>query len=268
MNTRLIEERTAYRWLARLQQADPDCDLLKRSIAQIEDRHPDWHPYPPNQSETEDFQFENASYPLSPDKLLSMPGYYWADKLASSLPHDPAHRTLLSPQTQEAVKRDPSWGIDLARATIDTNLIKNPAWYYIITGWDQSDLTESQQSSVLDIIADQQLQSNHGDTIAEHLYQLVRHGGKSYAFKLLHQAESVAESLWPHMKTDTPPSPPESWLNTLPATMVWDTCRFFGSTLHLSGVGTKTRYGSARVANSRSTKCFRRHPRKASWLSP
>ena len=212
MNTPLIEERTAYRWLARLQRADPDCDLLKRSIAQIEDRHPDWHPYPPNQSETEDFQSENASYPRSPDELLSMPGDYWADKLASSLPHDPAHRTLLSPQTQEAVKRNPSWGIDLARATIDANLIKNPAWYYIITGWDQSDLTESQQSSVLDIIADPQLQSNHGDTIAEHLYKLVRHGGKSYAFKLLHQAESVAKSLWPHMKTDTPPSQPESWV--------------------------------------------------------
>lgn len=213
MTPDIRQERNQYNWIKWLQDADPDSDLLQREAAIIEDLHPDWTPATnPYQGISIWPMATETGVELNPDSLLSKPASYWAPDLGKIGWQNPQSLTPPIHAIEMAVRRNPTWGIELASEWIQPEPKETPVWGDIINGWNQSDLTEEQQSTVLNIVGDPAIQLKHGDLIADHLYNLVKFGGKPYAYNLLGQAEAVARSLWEHIESDTPPESNESWV--------------------------------------------------------
>ena len=213
MTQNFTGERIKYEWLKWLQEEDPDFAPLHQRTAIIEELHPDWHPVskPYLGIHIGQVEFQNED-PFDADQLLSQPGHHWAPEFGKLSWSDPETLTPPLYSLQTAVRQDPAWGIEVAQAMMIPEPHDTPAWTDIVTGWDQGELTEEQQASILSIIANPQIQSKHGDTIAEHLYNLVRYGGKPYALNLLDQAESLALPLWDHMQVDNKTEPNQDWM--------------------------------------------------------
>ena len=213
MTTHSFREKAQYNWLKGLQAADPTSVLLKQEVAKIEDLHTDWEPS--NQPPTAWAMWATnpqAGDEPNPNSLIGKPITEWASQLNNISWRTPRTMTPHLPLVQMTARNNHGWGIELATTMMTPQPKDVPAWEDIILAWNQSDLTESEEMSVLDIIAHPVIQAGHGQLVADHLFNLVKYGGKSYVLNLLDKAEAVAQNLWPHMNVDTPPQQNESWL--------------------------------------------------------
>ena len=207
-------ERLRYNWVKRLQEADPSSDLLQKEAAIIEEQQPDIIPRTGTFPAFRVSQFAaDHGLPVDAFQLLDRPPTEWVEVLNDLSRSSPPAMTPPIPVLELAATRNPEFGITLAQAMMTPEPKDTPAWPSIITGLCQAELTREQQSSVLGIMSNPTIQARHGDAIAEHLYGLVKHGGKPYALEVIDQAEHVASSLWTHIECDTPPAQNESWFD-------------------------------------------------------
>ena len=207
-------DKVRYDWIKRLQAKDPGSDVLQKEAAIIEEQKSDL--------------IQEAVAPAGlaaggsamvrgylPDtsELLSKPADDWVEDFNNLTWSNPSVMTPPLPTLQSAALQDPAWGITLAEAMMTPEPKDTPAWTYIIDGLSQADLTAEQQASLLDIMRSSTIQARCGDSIAEHLYTIVKHGGKPFAADIIDQAENVASSLWPHIECDTKPEENRSWFD-------------------------------------------------------
>ena len=207
-------EEIRYNWIKRLQAVDPGSDLLQKEAAKFEDLHPDLsveierHP-----SLMVRGTKEESGPPRNTYQLLGKPPSDWVPILNNlTWERDPA-LTPPDPVIESAATKDPGYVITLAQAMMSPQPMDTPAWPSIISGLCQAQLTREQQSSVLGIMGNPTIQARNGHSIAEHLYGIVKHGGKPYAIEVLDQAETLASSLWNGLQCDIAPAANQSWFH-------------------------------------------------------
>ena len=207
-------ERVRYSWIKRLQEAGSDSEVLKKEAAIIEEQQ---------QNLPQDIGTLGGigitSFAIKPgtmpdlSELLSKPVAEWAEKFNGLIPDGPSDQSPPLRTLESAITHNPEWAISLAEAMLTPAPKDTPAWPSIITGLCQADLTQDQQTSVLDIMGNSIIQAKCGDSIAGHLYDIVKYGGKPFAPDVIEKAETVASSLWDRIQCNTEPTANESWFH-------------------------------------------------------
>lgn len=209
--------REHFNWLAWLNQAEPDCGLLKRELDDIRSQYPDFkmreHPDFTSWSEI----CRSALRPQGPwsvEELLSKPATDWLDDLLSYQPTDFLETRVsgLLCTVAEASKTKFEWGIGLAEALGNAKKWDADLWGALIWVWAEMELDENKYKQILQWLAHTELHSKRGREVADALYSLVEDGGKDYAMRLLPQAEKVASSFWRHLKQEDMCEQFEGWI--------------------------------------------------------
>lgn len=214
------EQLTAYshlNWLHWLSRSDPDCQLAREALNDIQSKHPGFTP-----SEHPDFKYwiANSGWvgpqsPWSVEELLAKPA---AERLRELLSFQPTEflgpdRDGLVRAVHEAGKQNFDWGLALADALAGAEMWDIDLWSGVIGAWSELELDENSYRRVLKHLDRAELYPKHAWTIAAVLKALVKNQGTPYALKLLPQANEIAKSLWSHLDRDEVHEESDDWLH-------------------------------------------------------
>ena len=214
------EQRTAYShldWLHWLSSSDPDCQLAREALNDIQSKHPDYQP-----EEHPDFRywFANSGWvgpqsPWSVEELLAKPASEWLPELLSFQTTEflGPDRVGLVRAIHEAGKQNFDWGIALADALAGAETWDVDLWSGLMGAWSELELDENSYRRVLKHLDRVELYPKHARTIAAALNALVKNQGTLYALKLLPQANKIAKPLWAHLDRDEVYEESDDWLH-------------------------------------------------------
>ena len=143
-----------FTWFHWLHDADPDCGIAKEALDAVWAHHPQFVP-----SEHPDFthfwRVGEVTSPLTADSLLAKP----ADEVLPDLLAYATNRSkrastgidrwALLRAVEEAVRTNPSWGLDLADAMVANAAWDTDIWYHIILFWATSELDHDTVTRVM-----------------------------------------------------------------------------------------------------------------------
>ena len=208
------EDHTAYihfNWLYWLNQAGPDCPLVKQPLEKIKTAHPDFEPqkYPDLNFWAEEVPTGLQS-PWSVNELLAKPAADWLPKL---LAYQPADRRLFGPNREgllmsvtETIRNKPVWGFNLADRMAATKEWNTDLWQSVLRAWSGMELKQDDLHEVFRYLAIEALHQEHARGIAEVLYRLIEEKDKQAAMtELLPQANAIATKLWHCLNQQDPP---------------------------------------------------------------
>ena len=106
----VIAARRHFNWLQWLHEADPECSLVRQSLAAVQNQYPDFKPaeYPDLSHYTTDSGFVGPQSPWTIEELLSRPAREWVNELLAfhgKDPHGPDRGALLSNVEEAAIQR-------------------------------------------------------------------------------------------------------------------------------------------------------------------
>ena len=204
-----------FTWLHWLQESDPNCELAKQSLQDIQQRYPSFQP-----QEHPDFTVYTTGpihvepqTPWSVHQLLSRPGGEWVDDLLSYHGKDPLGptRTGLLRTVEEAATQRFEWGIDLADALAESGDWDADLWPPLMRAWSR-ELDVNKHGKVLGRLRNTKLYPRHARPVADVLCTLVKDGGLPYAAELLTEANELAVALWDGLDRSQPMQRERDWL--------------------------------------------------------
>ncbi len=116
--------------------------------------------------------------------------------------HD--HWALLR-EVEEAVRTNPSWGLDLADAMVSNKAWDTDIWHHVILAWATSELNQDSVTRVMSHLSAGDLHREHARQIADVLNQLIRNADQIEAAGLLDAANSIAVAMRPYAASDELP---------------------------------------------------------------
>ena len=204
-----LTARRHFDWLHWLHSAAPDCARTKQALDDARTAYPEWIPrdHPDLTYWTEsDAEFVYPQSPWSTEELLAKAPADWLPEFCG--PDRP--RLMLA--ITDAAKQNFVWGADLAKALANNNEWDADLWDALIRVWSSRELDETEYREVLLRLEYAELYPNHGRSIAEILYSLVKDGGTLYAVNLLPRANEVASTLWSNLDPNEPVEQTGDWL--------------------------------------------------------
>ena len=200
------EDHTAYihfNWLDWLNQADPDCPLVKQPLEKIKTAHPDFEPRKyPDLNLWAGKVLTGLQSPWSVNELLAKPAADWLPKL---LAYQPADRRLFGPDREgllmfvtETIRNKPVWGFNLADRMAATKEWNTDLWKGVFRAWAESEtkLDKDDLPKVLRYSDTEELHQKYARGIAEVLYRLIAKRDYQAAMtELLPQANAIATKL-------------------------------------------------------------------------
>ena len=211
------EARTAYRhftWLSWLRDADPDCNLSKEALEQVQEQHPTF-----KQREHPDFVFWSSSgtvvqtSPWTVEEFVARPAGEMTEQLLSFQETElfgPSRLGLLR-EVQRAAVEDPDWGLALAAALESNGSWNSDLWPRLLEAWS-NELGEERHLRALGWVGNPDLLAEHARPAADVLLAIVRGGGFSYASALLELTNHIALSMREHFEPRTPFETSSDWV--------------------------------------------------------
>ena len=205
--------RCRFNWLHWLHEADPDCEIVKQALDEIQSQYPDFEP-----REHPDFTHWSDSRvgpdpPWSVEDLLSRPARDWLDDLLSFNPESPfgpdRHDAISA--VAAAAEREFRWGIDLAAALKARDLWESDLWKAVIHAWRAPGLDETQLGEVFGYLREPRLSKAHTGRIADLLVSWIENTESPTTGELLALANEAAGRLWEMIGPEAPPEPCDSW---------------------------------------------------------
>ena len=203
-----------FSWLQWLQEADPDCDLVKQSLGGLIERYPDFQP-----SEHPDLNIyitrlrEETKSPWSVEELVALPAANWVSDLLSfqkGTVLGPSRHGLMQ-RIQEAATQKFEWGIALADALAESGHWDVDLWPCLMRAWSR-ELNEDKHRDVLGKLTRIDLYPEHIRAVADVLHTIVKDGGVSYAPSLLTEANEIADTLWGYLESNELLLETDDWL--------------------------------------------------------
>ena len=211
------EARAAYRhftWLSWLCDADPDCDVSKEALEQVQEQYPTF-----KQGEHPDFTFWSSSgtvVPTSPwtvGELVARPAGEMTEQLLSfqgTEPFGPSRWGLLQ-EVQRAAVEYPDWGLDFAAALESSGSWNSDLWPRLLEAWS-NELGEERHLKALGWVGNPDLLAEHARPVADVLLAIVQGGGFSYASALLELTNHIALSMREHFEQRMPFETATDWV--------------------------------------------------------
>ena len=206
-----------FNWFTWLGESDPDCDLVKECIEEIQERYPEFKPrkWADLSHYSTGGSVEQRS-PWTTDELLSTPANEWTEKLVSFRGTDTfddnfvrEDRVSLAKAVEDAATQNFEWGIDLADELALSGYWESDLWTPLARSWARRQ-EEKEQRDILKRLSSTELYGAHARTVADTLRELAR-AGMSHPSGLLSKANQVATSLWDHLDEDEPVMHMEDW---------------------------------------------------------
>ena len=202
----LLWARHCFDWFHWLSQADPKCPLASEALDKISLQYPDFVP-----SNHPDFTIWSEtttgtiSSPLSADELLSRPAAEWLSQLLEFQPtererFDGIDRWALLNSVSQAMRTNPSWGLELAQALVTTENWRSDLWPQVLSAWAQEHPSDGELPQLLSILSIREVQQEHTALVMDVLVQLIRHQTR-LASDLLAEMDSIARSLRPYARS-------------------------------------------------------------------
>ena len=205
-----------FTWFTWLSDADPNCDLVRNRVEDIQKKYPEfkpreWAAFPHYHTGG----FVSHTSPWSPDELLSKPAKEWAPKLLSFQDPDPfeferTDRIGLGNSLREAASRNFQWGMELADTLAKSEDWDTDFWSSLMKSWAQLQ-GEDEQHQALDRLLQSELHKCHTREVAETLTKLLREGKLSHSSGLLPKANQVALMAWESINANEPVGAMGDW---------------------------------------------------------
>ena len=205
-----------FTWFTWLSDADPNCDLVRNRVEDIQKQYPrfkprEWAAFPRYHSGG----FVTHLSPWSAEELLSKPAKKWADKLLSFQAPDQfelerTDRIGLVQAVEEAANKNFQWGIELADTLAQSECWDTDLWPSLMRSWARR-RGEKEQHQVLDRLLQSELQESNIRAIAETLATLIREWNPSHGSGLLSKANKVAATAWDNIPENEPLGAMEDW---------------------------------------------------------
>ncbi|MXW26863.1 MAG: DUF4020 domain-containing protein [Dehalococcoidia bacterium] len=209
---------THFAWFHWLSDSDPDCDLAREALADIQERYTDFRlrEYPDlthYESTSWDGDHDGPESPWSVEELLSRPAAESLEELLSFLDNGPSEpgRAELLRTVGEAATQDFEWGLALADALAGSEDWDSDLWTTLLRSWS-GELDEDRHRRALARLGNVELYRHHVRALAELLRSLVKDGGPPYAPALLEESDHLARSLWAHCGQDDGELESGGWL--------------------------------------------------------
>ena len=190
-----------FKWVHWLLQSSPECDLLMRSLEDIQKQHPEFRPpeHPEFTSYTSEDMYVAPQSPWSPSELLARPARAWLDDLLSFQDEWPAgaNREGLVGAIEEAATQQDQWGVDLAEGLADGQHWETDIWPPLMRAWSV-ELDADLHRRVLALISHEELHAQHTRAVTDFLCSLVRSDSPTPSAELLSEANRLADELWDH----------------------------------------------------------------------
>lgn len=208
-------QRFQFDWLSWLLAAKPDCALAEVVLAPIRARFPQWiiseHP---DLTHWMGSGWVGSKSPWSTEQLVAQPPSEQLDALLEFKGTDfdgPSREGLLS-AIRDAAKSVPEWGFQLVTELEQQALWSSDLWSATLRGFQDAELDSIQWRRLLEVLARNDLHTEHARDIADALLRLVKDGGKPFASELLEIANPIAERLWATLVSDDDADFDNNWL--------------------------------------------------------
>ena len=211
--SKLLAARHRFDWLHWLHDADPDCELAKQALDEIQSQYPEFEPLEhPDLTHWSDSRV-GPDHPWSVEDLLLRPARDWLDDLLSFSPESP-----LGPNRHDAIsavaaatERDFRWGADLAAALESSDLWESDLWIALLRAWREPGLDETQLHEVFGYLREPRLSMAFVGRIADLLVAWIERTDAPITGELLALANEAAGRLWDMIDREAPPEPCDSW---------------------------------------------------------
>lgn len=209
-------QRFQFDWLSWLSAAKPDCALVEAALAPIRARFPHWivSEHPDLTHWTGSAGWVGSESPWSTEQLVAQQPNAQLDALLEFRGTDfagPSREGLLS-AVRDAAKSFPDWGFQLVAELEQRELWSSDLWSATLRGFQDAELDSTQWRRLLDVIARNDLHTEHVRDIADTLLRLVKDGGTPFALELLAIANPIAEHLWTALTPDDDAEFDNDWL--------------------------------------------------------
>lgn len=209
-------QRFQFDWLSWLLAAKPDCVLAEAVLAPIRARFPQWivSEHPDLTHWMGSAGWVGSKSPWSTEQLVAQPPGEQLDALLEFRGTDfdgPSREGLLS-AVRDAAKSVPDWGFQLVAELEQRALWSSDLWSATLRGFQEAELDSTQWRRLLEVVARNDLHTEHARDIADALLWLVKDGGKPFASELLAIADPVAEHLWTALVPDDDADFDNNWL--------------------------------------------------------
>ena len=147
---------------------------------------------------------------LTADSLLAKPADEVLPDLLAYEPTDQESfdghdRWALLRAVEEAVRTDPSWGLDLADAMVSNAAWDTDIWYHVIIAWETSEFDQDPLKRIMSHLSAGKLHQSNARQIPDVLSHLVRNADQVEAPGLLDEANAIAVALRPYAAADELP---------------------------------------------------------------
>lgn len=200
-----------------LQEADPDCELVRHELDQVTNRYSGLRPgvnADARQSDAQSFRVVERRL-LSVEYLLFQRPDDLLDDLLSGQSTSIVRedRNRLFSCIERAAKQDFQWGIDLSDALIGTEHWSTDLWAALLRGWSQAELDGTKLGTILQRLANSSLRDSHADAICHFLWESYQPTRAQDSAESLDQANALAADMWTYLDpTDPGDESPGDWL--------------------------------------------------------
>ncbi|MDE0002617.1 MAG: DUF4020 domain-containing protein [Rhodospirillaceae bacterium] len=208
-----LASRHRFEWLHWLHDADPDCELVKQALDEIQSQYPEFAPLDHPDLTHWSHNRTGPNHPWSTDELVARPAGHWLDNLLSFSPESP-----LGPNRHDAIsavaaaaERNFRWGVDLAAALADLDLWESDLWIALLRAWREPGLAEIQLHEVFGYIHNPRLSKVFTGRIADLLVAWIERTDAPITGELLGHANEIAARLWDVIDREAAPEPCDSW---------------------------------------------------------
>jgi hypothetical protein len=204
-----------FQWLHWIHNAAPDCPLAKKALTDIQMRNPDLRPREyPDLTHSVSVEWGGLQSPWTAEELLVKPASKWLQKLLSfeSVGLRGPNREGLAITIAEVTKRQPGWGLGLAKALAEIKEWSSDIWPALIRAWGETNLTEHEYCEILGWLNKVDLYKIHNRVIVNVLHMFVENDGKPYVINFLSETNKIALVLWTYIEPQEQLGDNDDWL--------------------------------------------------------
>lgn len=209
-DTQKAEDFTAYehyRWFHWIRETNPKCALINKAKKEILKIHPDFtqNEHPDLTHWSSSVKWVGLESPFTVDKLLSKAPSKFIDQLLTFEGDEirGSGRDGLLKEIIKVVRKNPSWGFELASELCDKNNWDSDLWGSLITVWQEWPADEDVCKTTISWLARTELYKAHSYKISGAIFSLVKDGGKDCALTVLSDVNSIAKCLWENAVVDS-----------------------------------------------------------------